>query len=217
MIVPKMTKAEILKEIDRDSDWVLDRQPGIWKKYAKKIARAKYGTTLLGQTRYTTERKNNIWVLWMCEKWKDETGIYSLMMHEVMSPRGYEYIVAIEHETLGSTTITFTPHAIDRLKERSGMDFPELTRYCATKRGGYLCITTYEYEGEKRPVYSLGEFGLFVLSDGPWGFIAQTYVNKDLLSDAQTRTLEKDAEEKKLFRRPKHNNVNFFHPALKVR
>ncbi len=196
-----MTEAELLKELDRDAEWVTDRQPGIWKKYRKQILKAGYGDTLLAQTHYWTERKNSVWVIWFCEKWKDEVAVHSMVLHEVMTPRGYEYIAPICNGNGDTSTITFTPHAVDRLKERSGMSFPEFNKYCALNKKGKLWITTYEYEGEEKLVYSLGEYGLFVLTPGPWGFVAQTYVNKELLSDAQTETLEADRENDMIYKK----------------
>lgn len=171
-----MTPQEMLKEVQGDYEWVLDRTDGIAKKYAKVTRRLKDGDhKVLGTVRYLTPRKNVVIVSWAVRKLGKVDDIYNVMFFKYMTPRGYQYIEPIN---FGKQLFVYTSHSCDRMLERAGMTFNDYIDYYVGEKCHYgrRVIIGYEYDGKDCQLCQVGELGGFIAVMNEVGFVGVTFL-----------------------------------------
>ena len=185
-----MSRLEVQRELAREVEYVSNMACGIRKKYSKKLM-VKGGNCLLGITRYTNPTtRNNLCVVWT----KDWNGhfneIYSTVLIESIENKKRNWVMA----TSGSWgldgkrdnyAIIYTQHALERVKERAGLDFNAFLTE-ESKTGFRNMATTYEYNGVVSNAMALNDKGLFLFETHDWGIICKTFVSANLLGDNQT-------------------------------
>ena len=185
MIVPSMTKAEVLKELSRDVDYIAQMQSGLRKKYARQLKNKCDG--LLGITRYVNPQTHNIqYVVWH----KVFNGYYCDISHisfiEYNDGRNINYLMP-SFTNLGYTLsgcVVFTAHSIQRLYERAGLSWIDFLKE-GYKEGFRFGYQYYDYKGVKTLSTSFGLKGIFIVEEGKWGIVMKTFVSNNLLGTNQ--------------------------------
>ncbi len=186
MIVSTMTKADVVRELNEENDWVNMRSYGIREKYKKKI-RSCRGNIVLSTVTYTSPRNNNLFVIWKCHRINREVVcVQPLFFIRYMTSRGYQYIGLITNKKYGDVPLIFTSHCVDRVKERSGMEFKDLMIYKETTDWTSTYIDDYEYEGRKSKGMVVEGKGMFIITESEWGFTAVTFITEEQQGDVQT-------------------------------
>ena len=197
-----MSRTELQREFAREDAYVGGMVDGIMKKYAKKMKVAGENC-LLGITRYTNPTtRNNLVVAW-CKVWNGHFNeIYYTYLIEFIDNHKRNWVMSINGTAGGSSdavrpiAIVYTQHALERLKERAGLDFEGFIKE-AYKSQFRNKQTYYTYNGVQSVAFALGDKGLFLLDVNDWGTVCKTFVSTDLLGEVQTDTLSESKEKTK--------------------
>ena len=205
MITYTMTKDEVLAELASETVWLDSMRPGIAVKYRKQLnpKTAKEGYSLLGITTYATPRKNKVTCAWVRVKTGKYVTIESMHYYEYTTKRGtIQYI----NPSFGGVSpvpkkITiYSGHALQRLRERAGMTLNDMLAYqCTTDGFSTHFQGQYEYLGEMHTMFNLGDKGMFITDEHEWGIIAKTFVNYELLGEAQAAQIKTCLEKTKQY------------------
>lgn len=198
-----MLKEDLLKELKKEIDFVSGLSFGILKKYHKQIANGKQ-EKILGITKYKSPRNNNIWVVWQLDIYdKKRKSISDTVFVEYRNNQGeVNYIMPCYnmYNTM-SDCVVITGHSIQRLKERTGMDWKGFLEYGYSKKFKF-CYDSYVYQGKESQATAFGDKGLFmVVTDDKWGTTFKTFVSSDLLGTNQLETLVATEKESEDFRK----------------
>ena len=189
MIVPTMTQPELFKELSREMDYIRDMVSGIRTKYSRQMRIKSNG--ILGLTRYVSPRHNIVWCLW-CRDWTGKlTTISSVVMIEYTDEKNSRNYIMPQDTSYGMSTrvsscLIFSGHCMTRIRERGGMDFKEFMRYSYGHHFRYT-VQDYEYNGKTVKATALGDMGLMLCEEEPWGMTCKTFVSNNLLGSNQIK------------------------------
>lgn len=187
MIVPSMTKQELIRELSQDVDWVYDRAYGIREKYRKTINKVT-DRKVLGFVKYTTPKKNQVLVAWSVYKVGKDIVLSPVVFFCCPTSRGFQYINLASSPTSGvKLPVIYTSHAIDRLRERSNLTLQDVVTISEQTSYGRCFIRDYEYEGRQAKALVVDGYGMFILVEQEWGLYAVTYIDKDQQGDVQNQ------------------------------
>ena len=195
MIVPSMTKAELLREVKEDSDWVFERRNGIRKKYNKRLKKFD-GEILLGISTYKTPRYNEAIVVWVASNVnKHEFNLSCFTYFKYNTPAGVQYILATRY---AQSVVVYTVHFIKRLKEREGLSFIDFIQLLG-KEASYLVVPDkYVYKGKEVEVVPFLDRGFQIFKEDNWGMNMLTYISKSQYQGEQGEFIKKVVEEQSL-------------------
>ena len=194
-----MSRLELQRELAREHVFVDGMVDGITKKYAKKM-KVVGESCLLGITKYTNPTtRNTMWVVWYKE-WNGHFNdiCYSYFI-EYLDDRTRNWLLPlngshkIDPNGENDLVLIYTQHALERLKERAGLDFQGFIRESLNQRFRVM-RTTYEYNGVESTGIALGNKGLFLLDKGVWGTVCKTFVSADLLGESQNASMEESID-----------------------
>jgi len=195
MIVPSMTKAELLREVKEDSDWVFERRNGIRQKYNKRLKKFD-GEILLGISTYKTPRYNEAIAVWVASNVnKHEFNLSCFTYFKYNTPAGVQYILATRY---AQSVVVYTVHFIKRLKEREGLSFMDFIQLLG-KEASYLVVPDkYVYKGKEVEVVPFLDRGFQIFKEDNWGMNMLTYISKSQYQGEQGEFIKKVVEEQSL-------------------
>ena len=183
-----------LEELKRDSAWALTRK-GLWKKYYPKLSSKEYRHgDFVGWVKYTTPSKNIVNI----GSVKNTYGGYIVLTHVLLFEYKGGYLTPYFARTRAkygiSGHIFFTRHCIDRIKERTGLDFIEayVRSYKSTRAISYSDYSDYGYNGNEACL-PFGDGFCICTKDNLGNEVAITYINN---SQAHSNQLKKELEAK---------------------
>ena len=207
MIVPSMTKDELVKELSLDKDWVDGRVYGIDQKYKKKIMKVR-GHEVLAVTNYTTPRNNFVTVVWRATYVDRRTTILTAVPYfRYMTVRGYQYIMLMCHGKHSYTPLIYTSHCIDRMKERIGMDFRQYIIQSEAQDNGGMFMDDYVYNGKQTKGLVFPNYGMFILDEATWGYAAVTFISKEQQGDVQNEITSEYERQRHMYNLRYENNI----------
>ena len=186
MIVRTMSKELLVRELNSDMDFLYGMNDGWKKKYHKQLKNKKIPEmALLATTEYTSPNQNKIVVhLFKTILNKKDYSFYAVPVWKTY----FGYITPLINDwgrAIGATE--YSSHAVQRIKERLGMDFLEYQK----KIQGSLANVEYHFNDcPDETVASLGDFGFGFFKKTDWGKICTTVVSKEQLYDNQIELFE---------------------------
>ena len=214
MIVPTMTKAELLRELSNEMQYIGGMVEGINKKYVKQLRVPKSG--ILGITRYVSPRKNVIHCVWR----KNWTGKFcsigsTVFIEYTDADNHHNYIMPnFNHGGICVVSCTiFTGHSITRIKERAGLDFKQFLEYGETFRF-FFSVESYEYKGKTVSATAFGDKGLLICEKGEWGTMIKTFVSTEMLGKNQEQHMDMVTQIADEYREETYKEVNDLHNSL---
>ena len=189
-----MTKAELLREVKQDSDWVFERRHGIRQKYDKKLKKFT-GGILLGISTYKTPRYNEAIVVWVASNVnKHEFDLSCYTYFKYHTPAGVQYILATRN---ARSVVVYTVHFIKRLKEREGLTFTDFIQLLGQEANYLVVPDKYVYKGKEVEVVPFLDRGFQIFVDDTWGMTMVTYISKSQYQGDQEEFIKKVVEEQK--------------------
>ena len=191
MLLETMTKNEVLNELKRIDSWLADRKPGIMKKYERLFKPKNAKDRMLGVSEYTTPCSNKVHVVWSTAV-RGIVWLEFAFYVELETPNGKAYVKALFNTRDGrciTDACVYTAHAIQRLKERQGIDFKQLMELEYKESRSLYFTLPYTYKGKESLATPFGVVGLWVTVMGKWGLTYVTYVSRGLCGVEQLESM----------------------------
>lgn len=188
MIVDKMTKAELLKELREDYDYFNGRNNGWITKYSKKLRDKRIPNhKVLAITPYTTPNGNKVKVF----IFKEKVGKVNILSRTFLFEVGLRCLIP-NFDSVGKplNVVIFTKHFQDRLLERTGKTLIESLIMLRESGAGGVCIKPYESykeQGLEEGEWYVANMNntLCLATTHKWGFILTTVITKRQESKSQ--------------------------------
>ena len=194
MIVDTMSPSEIKKELLQDFDWIHNMRNGWNKKYRKRL-QLKYSEdlTILEHKMYKSPLHNNVHCFFGCKQRHKWNELVWWLVWEVLTFGGKKRYIIFDI-LYGKYTLV-TPHAVERMQERSGKTFLEMfeENIKSSTRG---TISWLYYKGRFSDEL-MGKFGngfLLGCDDAFGNSIAKTYVSNSMQFENQAYLVNKSVE-----------------------
>lgn len=201
MIVQKMSADEVIRTLQRDDDYILERMKGLNIKNSKKL-KSKFvkNNDIMSKSTYNIQGTNDTVVLYAIKLVQTIKGKeYSTMMLNYYVKTYYNtYIIpSINSKTQKvDLFVEFSIHSVERMKERLGKDFETFFEEDYLKNNGIIQPVEYLRNGDENEfVAHVGDaFIILEQEDSGKKYMVKTVLSEELLYNNQV-SIKLDSKE----------------------